>query len=53
MSQLLEKGLAIRTGGQAPLPELPLGLPGLCRVLATPSPVREGGAQELLLAARL
>lgn len=52
MPQWLEAGLG-RTRGQAPLPELPLGLPGLGRVLATPSSVRQGGAQQLLLAARL
>lgn len=52
MPQWLEAGLG-RTRGQAPLPELPLGLPGLGCVLATPSSVRQGGAQQLLLAARL
>lgn len=53
MPHLLEKGLAIHTRGQAPLAELPLGLPGLGCVLPTGSPVRQRGAQKPLPAARL
>lgn len=53
MPHLLEKGPAIRTRGQAPLAELPLGLPSLGCVLPTGSPVRQRGAQKPLPAARL
>lgn len=49
----MEKGLGAHTGGQTPLPELPLGLPGIPCVLTTSPSVGQGGAQKLLLAAGL
>lgn len=49
----MEKGLGTHTGGQTPLPELPLGFPCISCVLPTSPSVGQGGAQKLLLAAHL